>query len=59
MKILVFTLTFPSRNLPVHGVFVKERMRHVAEFCEMKIVNPIPWFPFIGHIKKVKCINNN
>lgn len=52
MKILVVTSVFPNLKQPGLGVFVKERMFNVSRHSEIKVVAPVPWFPFIGLIKK-------
>ncbi len=52
MKILVVTSVFPNSKQPALGVFVRERMFKVAQHCELKVVAPVPWFPFIRFIKK-------
>jgi glycosyltransferase involved in cell wall biosynthesis len=44
MKALVFTTTYPNPLRPTHGVFVQERIRHVAELCEVRVVAPVPWY---------------
>ena len=46
-RVLVFSSTFPSLVQPIHGVFVKERIRHVAALpdCEVQVVAPVPYFP--------------
>lgn len=51
MKILVVTSVFPNCEQPTLGVFVRERMFRVARQCELKVVAPVPWFPFIGFLK--------
>ncbi|MDR3542770.1 MAG: glycosyltransferase [Desulfocapsaceae bacterium] len=51
MKILVFTTVFPNEKQPTLGVFVRERMFKVARHCEVKVVAPVPWFPFIELIR--------
>jgi len=35
---------------PIHGVFVENRLRHLAATgkVELKVVAPVPWFPFSG-----------
>jgi len=46
-RVLVLASTFPSSVYPLHGVFVKERMKAVAargEF-DLRVVSPTPWFP--------------
>ncbi len=47
MKLLVFSSLFPNNMWPELGVFVKERMVHLARqtHCEMKIVAPVPYYP--------------
>lgn len=52
MKILVVTSVFPNAVQPTLGVFVRERMFKVARHCELKVVAPVPWFPFINLVKK-------
>ena len=46
MKILSLTTLFPTRVQPVHAVFVYNRLNHMATFAEVKVVAPIPYFPF-------------
>jgi len=38
---------FPNRLRPSHGVFVKERLRHVAEKIDLTMVAPVPSFPLM------------
>jgi teichuronic acid biosynthesis glycosyltransferase TuaC len=52
MKILVVTSVFPNAAQPTLGVFVRERMFKVARRCELKVVAPAPWFPFINLVRK-------
>jgi len=52
MKVLVFTSLFPNNMEPNKGVFIKERMRNVAKYCEIEVVAPVPYFPPIGIFKK-------
>ena len=46
--------SFPSRVEPVHGVFVKERLRFVSQLpgVEVKVISPIPYFPPIKWFKR-------
>jgi teichuronic acid biosynthesis glycosyltransferase TuaC len=45
--------SFPSRNQPVHGVFVKERVRFVAAAgVDVRVVSPVPYFPPIKWFKR-------
>jgi teichuronic acid biosynthesis glycosyltransferase TuaC len=51
MRVLVLTTVFPNAQQPTLGVFVRERVRRVAEFAKVVVVAPIPWFPLNGHIR--------
>jgi len=53
-RILVFSSPFPSSIQPIHGVFVKERVRNVAELpgCDVRVVSPVPFFPPIRRFKR-------
>ena len=46
MKVLSLTTLFPTRMQPVHAVFVYNRLNHMAELAEVKVIAPIPYFPF-------------
>lgn len=46
MRVLVLSSVFPSEARPTYGVFVRERVRHVAASCEVVVVAPIAWWPF-------------
>ncbi len=50
MKILSFTTLYPNAAQPVHGVFVENRLRQLAatRAVEVRVVAPVPWFPFKG-----------
>jgi teichuronic acid biosynthesis glycosyltransferase TuaC len=52
MKILVVTSVFPNCKQPTLGIFVRERMFKVAEHCDLKVIAPVPWFPYAGWIKE-------
>jgi teichuronic acid biosynthesis glycosyltransferase TuaC len=44
LRVLVFTTVFPNPNMPLHGIFVLERIRHLAELADIQVVAPVPWF---------------
>ncbi len=50
MKILSFTTLYPNAAQPIHGVFVENRLRQLAATgeVEVRVVAPVPWFPFKG-----------
>ena len=45
MRIVSLTSLFPNRMNPVRGVFIKERLRHVARRHDLRVVAPVPYFP--------------
>lgn len=44
LRVLVFTTVFPSNTLPLHGTFVRERVRHLSRLADTQVVAPIAWF---------------
>lgn len=52
MNILTITSMFPSKALPTHAVFVKNRVARMADHAVIKVVVPVPYFPFISLTKK-------
>jgi len=51
VKILVVSTVYPNSKNPNFGIFVHERMRRVAELCQLQVMAPVPHFPFLGRIK--------
>jgi len=47
VKVLTFTSLFPNAATPRHGIFVENRLRHLAASgrVELRVVAPIPWVP--------------
>lgn len=54
MKILTISSVFPNKNLPFTGLFVYERMKHVAAKTHVMVVAPVPWSPFDSIIRRFK-----
>lgn len=52
MRILAVSYLFPNRVYPNHGIFVLKRLKAVQKYCEVKVINPIPWFPFSSKFKR-------
>ena len=46
MRVLTFTTVFPNPLQPEHGIFVLERIRHCAEFANIRVVAPRPFYPW-------------
>jgi len=53
-RVLVLSSTFPSQVQPIHGVFVKERIRAVSELpgIDLRVISPVPYFPPIRAFKR-------
>jgi glycosyltransferase involved in cell wall biosynthesis len=52
LRVLLFSTVFPNAAQPVHGVFVRERMRGLPESAvEVEVVAPTPWFPFASGLR--------
>jgi len=54
LRILVLSITFPSSIDPTRGVFVKERVRALADLpnCDVRVLAPVPWFPPIKQFSR-------
>jgi len=50
--LVVLSSLFPSREEPIAGVFIKERMFRVARQLPVTVVAPQPWFPLLGLIRR-------
>ena len=47
IRLLTMTSLFPNAQMPRHGIFVRERLRHLVLTQPVKafVVAPVPWFP--------------
>lgn len=50
-RVLVLSTLFPSKARPQAGLFIRERMRRVAERLPVVVVSPQPWFPLQALIR--------
>ncbi|AHK78199.1 glycosyl transferase family 1 [Ectothiorhodospira haloalkaliphila] len=53
-RLVVYTHVYPNTSQPNFGLFVRERMRRVAQELELVVVAPAPWFPFQGLLRRFK-----
>ncbi len=44
LRVLVFTTVFPNAAQPLLGTFVLERIRHLTDFAEIRVVAPVSWY---------------
>ena len=49
---MLFSTVFPNPAQPGLGIFVRERLRHVAEHVDVMVVAPVPWFPGARWLRK-------
>jgi len=54
MNVLAISATFPSVADPSRGVFVKERLKALAQIpgVNVRVLSPTPWFPPIKYFSK-------
>jgi teichuronic acid biosynthesis glycosyltransferase TuaC len=50
-RVVLLSTVFPNAAQPHHGVFVGERMRGLPEEVEVRVVAPVPWFPFVSGLR--------
>ncbi len=50
--VVVVSTLFPSASKPLAGVFIKERMRRVAEQLPVTVISPQPWFPLQSVVRR-------
>lgn len=50
-KVLVISYLFPNTRYPNRGLFVLRRLKAVSANVELKVINPIPWFPFCSRFR--------
>jgi glycosyltransferase involved in cell wall biosynthesis len=53
MRVLTFSSLFPNNRLTHRGLFVRQRLLQLREYCrrngvdfDVRVVAPVPWFPF-------------
>ena len=54
LRIVVLSSLFPNSVRKQSGLFVRERMFRVAEFADIEVISPVPWFPGQGLIRLFK-----
>lgn len=52
IRILTLTSVFPNSQQPHFAHFMKERIRYLANLCELKVVAPLPYSPPFKHLNK-------
>ena len=57
MKILAISYLYPNSQYPHYGIFVHNRLKAVSRYHEVKVINPIPWFPGCGRLSRYRHYN--
>ncbi len=57
-RILAISFLFPSSAAPNRGIFVLNRLRAISKECTIKVINPIPWFPFQRFFKRYQGLDS-
>lgn len=48
--VLVVSTMFPNRALPVHAVFVQQRIQALARRVSLEVCSPVPTFPVVDQV---------
>lgn len=51
INVLALSFLFPNRTQRGYGVFVLNRLKAVQQYCKLKVIAPIQWYPFINRLK--------
>ncbi len=57
MKVLLLSHMYPNPARPTDGIFVDELAKALSSSCSIKVVSPIPIFPFLSLTWKYKNYN--
>lgn len=47
LRVLTFTALYPNKIVPLHGIFVHQRVKHLARRAgnSVEVIAPVPYFP--------------
>jgi glycosyltransferase involved in cell wall biosynthesis len=51
MRVVTLSSVFPNPSRPTFGIFVRERIRHLAARCSLRVIAPILWCPGTGRLR--------
>ena len=51
LRALVFTTVYPNVVQPLHGLFVRERVRGLPPHVDARVLAPVPWFPLANRLR--------
>ena len=59
MKILALSYLFPNSLNPEYGIFVYNRLKAVALHCDLRVIVPLQWFPFLSRLRRSPSSNDS
>lgn len=54
IRLLIITNLFPNPQDPLRGVFVAHMVERLRKRCDITVISPLPWFPNILILNKLK-----
>ena len=54
LNILALSYLFPSKAQPNHGIFVLNRLKAMKGSCNIKVIAPVQWYPFINRLLRAQ-----
>ena len=57
-RVLAISFLFPTSAASNRGIFVLNRLRAIGKECDVRVINPIPWFPFQRFFKVYQGFNS-
>jgi teichuronic acid biosynthesis glycosyltransferase TuaC len=51
IKILAISYLFPNNSQPAYGIFVLNRLRALQQACDIRVISPIQWYPWIHKVR--------
>lgn len=51
-KVLFISSHFPNRAQPARATYNRQQIAHLAKLCEVKVIAPYAWFPFLRYGNK-------
>ena len=51
LNVLALSYLFPNTAQPAYGIFVLNRLKAIHKYCDVNVIAPIQWYPFIHHVR--------
>ncbi len=58
IKILALSYLFPNPENKGYGIFVFNRLQAVNKYCDVKVIAPQQWFPFLNRLRRTPVSKN-